>query len=59
MIRIFIGFFMVIGSVGTQDLAMEMGVAGPPLYETMLYCLIGIVIAGSAVPKLIRQGDLG
>ena len=43
----FIGFFLVIGSVGSSDLAVEMGVY-EPWYAHMGTMLIGLVLIGIA-----------
>ena len=59
MIRFILGIFIVLGTVGADDFATEAGIQGPPLMQTLFWCLLGIALVGSAIPKLIRQGHLG
>jgi hypothetical protein len=44
MIRFFLGFMIVFGALGNQDFAMEAGLTPPPLIETIVLSLIGLVL---------------
>ena len=41
MIRIVLGLLLIMGAVGSQDYAIEAGIMGPPLIETVLYGSLG------------------
>jgi len=59
MIRFILGIFIVLGTVGADDFATEAGIQGPPLMQTLFWCIVGVALISSAIPKLIRQGHLG
>lgn len=44
MIRFIVGFLLVFGALGNQDFAMEAGLTPPPLIETIVLSLIGLVL---------------
>lgn len=56
MIRMIIGLVFIMGAVGQEDFAMDVGTQAPPLMQTVVIVLFGLGIIASAVPKLIRQG---
>ena len=56
MIRMIVGLILIMGAVGQEDFAMEVGTQGPPLIQTLAIVLLGVGIIASAVPKLVRQG---
>lgn len=56
MIRMIIGLVFIMGAVGQEDFAMDVGTQAPPLMQTVVIVLFGLGIIVSAVPKLIRQG---
>ncbi len=58
MIRIVLGLFLLMGAVGSQDYAIEAGIMGPPLLETMLYSVLGIALMGWGVVSInLKEGS--
>lgn len=56
MIRMIVGLIFIMGAVGQEDFAMDVGTQAPPLIQTAIIVLFGLAVMASAVPKLIRQG---
>ena len=58
MIRVILGIFIIFGTVGADDFATEAGIQRPPIMQTIFWCLVGVALISSAIPKLIRQGHI-
>lgn len=57
MVQFLVGFLIVAGTVGADDFALEAGVAGPPLAQTILFCLIGMAIMLTGVSKMLENSE--
>lgn len=55
MIRFITGLLIVMGAVGAEDYALEAGIQGPPLLQTLSLAAIGLALMFWAVPKLTRN----
>jgi len=55
MIQFLVGFMMVAGAVGADDFALEAGISGPPLAQTILFCIIGVSIMLMGLPKILEN----
>ena len=57
MVQFLVGFLILAGTVGADDFALEAGVAGPPLAQTILFCLIGMAIMLMGVSKMLENSE--
>ena len=57
MIQFLVGFLIVAGTVGADDFALEAGVAGPPLAQTILFCVVGMAIILMGLSKILENSE--
>lgn len=57
MIRFVLGLFILFGAVGADDYAIEAGIQGPPIMQTVLLSLLGLSLMAWALPKLSQMYD--
>lgn len=52
MIRFVVGLFIVMGAVGSQDVAIEAGTEAPALIETVLWSILGLMLMAFGAVKM-------
>jgi hypothetical protein len=57
MVQFLIGFLILAGAVGADDFALEAGTAGPPLAQTILFCVIGLAIMLVGLSKILENSE--
>jgi hypothetical protein len=57
MVQFLIGFLILAGTVGADDFALESGTAGPPLAQTILFCVIGLAIMLVGLSKILENSE--
>jgi hypothetical protein len=57
MIRFLIGLLVLAGVAGTDDYALASGTAPLPLWEVVVFSLLGLAIMLSGTSKLIEENE--
>ncbi len=57
MIRFLIGFLILAGVAGTDDYALASGTAPLPLWEVVVFSLLGLIIMLSGMSKILEENE--
>lgn len=57
MIRFFIGFLILAGVAGTDDYRMAIGSAPQPLWEVVVFSLLGLTLMLVGLSKILEENQ--
>ncbi len=57
MIRFLIGFLILAGVAGTDDYALASGTQPLPLWEVVVFSLLGLIIMLSGMSKILEENE--
>jgi hypothetical protein len=57
MIRFMIGLLILAGVAGTDDYALASGTAPLPLWEVVVFSLLGLVIMAMGLSKILEENE--
>jgi hypothetical protein len=57
MIRFLIGFLILAGVAGTDDYALASGTRPLPLWEVVVFSLLGLTIMMSGLSKILEENE--
>ncbi len=57
MIRFMIGLLILAGVAGTDDYALASGTAPLPLWEVVVFSLLGLVIMATGLSKILEKNE--
>jgi|LakMenEpi03Aug12_release.lakeMendotaPanAssembly.Ray.scaffolds.fasta_scaffold128935_6 hypothetical protein len=57
MIRFLIGFLILAGVAGTDDYALASGTQPLPLWEVVVFSLLGLTIMVSGLSKILEENE--